>query len=71
MTVQEYLSVFTENDKFDIELYEINENVEKECNSDNWKELPEEWLKSEIEEAEIHSSSFYADEYILSLNVIK
>lgn len=28
MTVQEYLSVFNSNDKFDIELYAINENAE-------------------------------------------
>lgn len=71
MTVKEFLSVFNVNGKFDIELYEINENVEKEYDSDNWRELSEEWLKAEIEEAEIHSSSFYADEYMLSLIVVK
>ena len=71
MTVQEFLSVFNGNGKFNIELYEINENVEKECDFDNWRELPEEWLKAEIEEAEIHSISFYADECMLSLSVIK
>ena len=71
MTVQELLSVFNGNGKFNIELYEINENVERECDSDNWRELSEEWLKAEIEEGEIHSSSFYADECILSLNVAK
>ena len=71
MTVHEFLSVFNGNGKFNIELYEINENVEKECDFDNWRELPEEWLKDEIEEAEIHSISFYADECMLSLNVAK
>ena len=71
MTVQEFLSVFNGNGKFNIELYEINENVERECDSDNWRELSEEWLKAEIEEGKTHSSSFYADECILSLNVAK
>ena len=63
MTVREFFKNHRDAVNFNVELYEINENVQNNTDTQyiDRKGLPEEWYDAEIENWYVRDKTFYLD----------